>query len=106
MNRSVHTAATQQRSYVFANNGSSFYVGLYTGYTPQGGIYSNPLFGWAELENVNGSIQLLNSALEYQGGGIFAGTQTIIPVPEPGTFSLAALGVLLLGWRLRSHSKV
>jgi hypothetical protein len=88
-------------SYVF-DEGSPFYVGLYTGNVqspPPNGIYGDPLFGWAELVNNNGIIQLLDSAMEYQGGGIFAGTQTIIPVPEPSTFSLAALGALLLGFR-------
>ena len=91
-----------QPSYVFAN-GVPFYVGLYTGnmtYSPPDGIYTDPLFGWAELENVGGTIQLLNSALEYQGGGIYAGTQNILPTPEPGIFGLSALGALLLGWRV------
>ena len=91
-------------NYDFAN-GVPFYVGLYTG----GGIaqpwpfsppytYNDPVFGWAELENINGVIRVLNYAVEYQGGGIFAGTQNIIPVPEPSTFALAALGGLLLGF--------
>jgi hypothetical protein len=80
---------------------TSFYVGLYTGNDPTnpqpGGIYNDPLFGWARLRNVNGSIQILSSALEYQGGGIIAGSQTILPVPEPGTLALAILGGLLVG---------
>jgi hypothetical protein len=86
-------------NYVFAN-GVPFYVGLYTGtqYATDG-IYPDPLFGWAELENVNGTIELLDSALEYQGGGIYAGTENIIPVPEPSEFALGTLGALLLGFR-------
>lgn len=93
-------------TYTFAN-GSLFYVGLYTGATfPQNGIYNDPLFGWAQLVNNNGVISLLGSALEYGGGGIYAGTQNIIPVPEPSTIALTALGILLLGfrrWRNSSH---
>ena len=88
-------------NYIF-NDGSVFYVGLYTGnqsFAPPNGLYSDPLFGWAKLENIGGTIQLLNSALEYKGGGIYAGTQTIIPVPEPSAFALGALGALLLGFR-------
>jgi len=88
-------------SYVFTNR-VPVYLGLYTGnqsYSPPDGIYNDPLFGWAELENVNGTIQLLGSALEYQGGGIIAGTQTIITVPEPNPWGLSALGGLLLAWR-------
>ena len=99
---------TYPNSYVF-NNGSPFYVGLYTGnmtYAPPNGIYTDPLFGWAELENVSGTIQLINSALEYQGGGIYAGTQTIIPTPEPSTLGLTALGGFLFAWRCRKTRKV
>ena len=88
-------------SYVFTN-GVPFYVGLYTGnvqFAPQNGIYDNPIFGWAELVNNQGTIQVIDSALEYQGGGIYAGTQNIIPVPEPSVFGLSALGCLILAWR-------
>jgi hypothetical protein len=97
-----YTELGLQPTYVFAN-GVPFYVGLYTGnmtYSPPDRIYTDPLFGWAELENVGGTIQLLNGALEYQGGGIYAGTQNILPTPEPGIFGLSALGALLLGWRV------
>jgi hypothetical protein len=92
-------------SYVFSA-GAPFYVGLYTGYNfappyppypPY--TYLDPVFGWAELENVNGTIELLDSALEYQGGGIYTGTDTIIPIPEPSEFALTALGALLIGFR-------
>jgi hypothetical protein len=90
---------------VFAD-GVPFYVGLYTGlnfappYPPNPPVnYLDPVYGWAELENVNGAIEMLDSALEYQGGGIYAGTQTIIPVPEPSVFALTALCGLLLGFR-------
>ena len=101
----IHNGSYQEltipNSYVF-NSGSPFYVGLYTGnqsFAPQDGIYSDPLFGWARLVNNNGVIQLLDSALVYQGGGIIAGTQTIIPVPEPTTFGLAAVGLIVLSFR-------
>lgn len=96
-----YTELLYPNNYVF-NSGNPFYVGLYTGNVqnaPPNGIYNDPLFGWAELENVNGTIELLNSALEYQGGGIYAGTQTIIPIPEPSKLALVALGALLLGFR-------
>jgi hypothetical protein len=96
-----------QNNYVF-NEGIPFYVGLYTGnqnFYPPDGIYSDPLFGWAKLVNRQGTIQLLSSALEYGGGGIYAGTQNIIPIPEPSAFSLFALGALLLGWRFIHQRK-
>jgi hypothetical protein len=96
-----HAELTYPNDYIL-NNGSPYYVGLYTGnmtYAPPDGIYTDPLLGWAELENVNGTIKLLNSALEYQGGGIYAGTENIIPTPEPRIIGLSALGGLLLTWR-------
>lgn len=82
--------------YVFTN-GVPFYLALYTGdmtYSPPNGVYNNPLLGWVELVNNQGVIQMLGGALEFQGGGIYAGTQNIIPVPEPSTFGLLALGCL------------
>jgi len=96
-----YTELLYPNNYVFAN-GVPFYLGLYTGnvqQAPQDGIYSDPLFGWVELVNNAGVIQMLDSALEYQGGGIYAGTQTFIPVPEPGALAFGALGGLLLGFR-------
>ncbi len=95
-------------------NGVPFYLALYTGYNPFAitningnntsyytGIYNPAVFGWAKLVNNFGVIQLLDSAMEYGGAGIFAGTQNIIPVPEPGEIALAALGAALLGCRFR-----
>lgn len=96
---------TYPNTYAFSD-GVPFYLGFYTGYSPQGGIYSNPVFGWGEFENESGVIQMLNSGLEIQGGGIYAGTQTIIPTPEPSTIGLTALGGLLFAWRCRKTRKV
>ena len=99
-----YTELLYPNNYVFAN-GVSFYLGFYTGYNPfdshggYTGIYTNPVFGWGEFINNNGAIQMLDSGLEIEGGGIYAGTQTIIPVPEPSTLALSAVGALLLGFR-------
>lgn len=98
------TELLNPNTYIFTN-GVPFYLALYTGnvqQAPQNGIYSDPLFGWVELVNNRGAIQMLGGAMEYQGGGIYAGTQTIIPIPEPNPFALGALGALLFGfcrWR-------
>ena len=102
-----YTELVGLNSYVFSS-GSPFYVGLYTGndrFAPPTGIYNDPLFGWAQLVNNHGIIELLGGALEYQGGGIFAGTQNIIPVPEPSTFGLLSVGVLFLGWRAARRNR-
>ena len=89
-------------SYVFAN-GVPFYVGLYTGNNPfdshgnYTGIYQSPVFGWAQLVNNRGVIQLLDYAVEYGGLGIYAGTQNIIqPAPEPSSLALMAVGAAWL----------
>ena len=87
-------------STVIINSGSVLYLALYTGnvqFAPPNGVYDNPLLGWVELQNNQGVLQMAGGAIEYGGGGIFAGTQTIIPVPEPSILALSAVGVLLFG---------
>lgn len=99
-------------SYVFAN-GVPFYVGLYTGaqiappyppYPPY--LYLDAVFGWAELVNNGRVIQVLDSAVEYGGAGIYAGTRTIIPVPEPSVFGLVSVAfILFVRERLRPEPR-
>jgi hypothetical protein len=88
--------------------GVPFYLGLYTGHTNGAppGAYSNPVFGWGEFVNNQGVIQMLDATLEVEGGGIYVGTQTIIPIPEPGVLSLSACGAFILGWRFRRLNKI
>jgi hypothetical protein len=83
--------------------GVPFYLGFYTGHTNGAppGAYSDPVFGWGEFVNNQGVIQMLDAALEVEGGGIYVGTQTIIPIPEPDLLSLSACAALILGWRVR-----
>jgi hypothetical protein len=96
-------------SVIFTNN-SPFYLGFYTGnqfFAPTNGIYDSPLFGWAKFVNNQGVIQMLDSAIEFGGEGIYVGTQTIIqPTPEPSALALAALGGLLLGWVRRQKTRM
>ncbi len=59
------------------------------------GVYPNPLFGWAELENVGGTIQLLNGAL------VVPRREGFLPVRkqlflEPTTFALLFLSSTVL----------
>ncbi len=86
--------------------GVPFYLGFYTGRTNGAtpGAYSNPVFGWGQFVNNQGVVQMLDAALEMEGGGIYVDTQTIIPIPEPGIFSLSAGGALMLGWSFRRLS--
>ena len=98
-----YTELMYPNSYVF-DSGSPFYLGLYTGESfPQNGIYSDPLFGWARLVNNRGVIEMLDGGLAYKAGGIYAGTQNLIPVPEPGEIGLIVLGGLVLSFARRFH---
>ena len=102
----AYTELLFPNNYAFGNN-VPFYVGLYTGnvlFAPQNGIYDDPLFGWAKLVNNRGAIQMLDGAIEYGGGGIYAGTRNILGVPEPGTAAIFILGALLFGVRAK-HAK-
>ena len=93
-----YSEMTYPNTYIF-EEGAPFYVGLYTGEgVLPGGIYPNPLFGWAQLVNNGGVIQLLDSALVYGADGIYTGTQNFFSVPEPSTLSFVGLGLLGLGW--------
>jgi hypothetical protein len=98
-------------TYVF-NINAPFYIGVYAGYPDTfaaNRTYPDPMFGWVELVNNRGTIQLLDSALAYGSGGIYAGTQTIIPLPEPGTLGLGLLGVgvfLCAHWFRRRSSEL
>jgi hypothetical protein len=87
--------------------GVPFFLGFYTGHTNGAppGTYGSPVFGWGEFVNNQGVIQMLDAALEAEGGGIYVGTQTIIPIPEPGILSIAACGALNLGRRFTRFNK-
>lgn len=85
------------------SHNAPFYVGLYTGYNPwlsdgtYTGIYKDPMFGWAQLVNNRGVIEMLDSALAFNVQGIYAGNLTLIPEPSP--FALAPLGASILCFR-------
>lgn len=70
-----------------------FYLGFYTGYTngTSAGVYSSPVFGWGRFVNNQGVIEMLDAALAMEAAGIYVGTQTIIPVPEPGVLGFCAI---------------
>jgi hypothetical protein len=76
-----------------------FYLGFYTGITNAmpSGTYGSPVFGWGEFVNSGGVIHMLDAALVAGGDGIYAGTQSIISVPEPGVLSLVSVGAFLFG---------
>ena len=56
------------------------------------------MFGWGEFVNDGGAIKMLGGAAEIEGGGIYAGTQIVIPVPEPTMTNLIGIGVFFF-WR-------
>ena len=80
--------------------GESFFLGVNTGssedfFSGVGG-FGVPFdsirqhFGWGEfLINQNGELQILDSAVAYDLGGIVIGTSTAIPEPSSGLLMLA-----------------
>ena len=92
----------QSSSYVL-QDGVPFYVGLYTGASvgppypaPHPLVYNDPVFGWAQLVNNGGTIQLVGGALGYNAAGIYVGTQTLIP--EPSVLALVLVGAGVFAW--------
>ena len=53
------------------------------------------------IKDIDVVIEMLDAALVVAGGGIYVGTPTIIPIPEPAICRLLMGGVLLLGGRFR-----
>ena len=75
-----------------------FPLGLFN--PPGNNLYAD-MYGWAKLNYDGTSLQLLDSAAETTGVGIFAGTQDA--VPEPGTLGLllASIGAIVARRRMR-----
>lgn len=58
--------------------------------------WSDVYYGWALFEYSYGRLTLVDSALNIEGGGIYAGTSITVPIPEPSSCALAVLGVVAL----------
>ena len=83
-----------------------FYLGFATSvciekYDETGMFDQRIYYGWAQFEWGNGSLSLVNSAINSEGGGIYVGTDRTTPVPEPSSAAFAVLGVALLLRRRR-----
>ena len=53
-------------------------------------------FGWAQFEWNNGTLSLVDSAINTEGGGIYAGTDRVTAVPEPSSGLLFCVGIAFL----------
>ena len=83
--------------------GESFFLGVNTGSSDDFFNFGVPFdsirqhFGWGEfLINQNGELQILDSAVAYDLGGIVIGTSTAIPEPSSGLLMLAGAAFLFL----------
>ncbi len=84
-----------------------FYLGFATSVCiekfDESGMFDQHIYyGWAQFEWKNGVLSLVNSAINLEGGGIYAGTDRTTPVPEPSTAMLALAGLALLIKRRRA----
>jgi hypothetical protein len=76
---------------------------FYLGFVLEEGFSNTFRYGWAHLKLTNPTtLTLLGNAIEDSGSGIIVGTMTV--VPEPSTFSLAALSLGLLARFFRRRS--
>ena len=85
---------------------SDFYLGINTGQGFAGGHPNRNVFGWAHfVNNQQTGLQMISNAVTYGNAGIIVGTTTVIPVPEPSIFALAAAGGWLLAVIARRKSR-
>lgn len=80
--------------------GERFFLGARTRSQSDPGFSWDPSFfssfGWAEFaRNEQGQLTIISSAMAFREAGIIVGT--VQAVPEPGTFVLAATGLLAMG---------
>ena len=77
-----------------------FYLGFATSVwgdnEETGALERSVYYGWAQFEWSRGTLSLLNSAINTEGGGIYVGTDRTTPVPEPTSAALAIAGLGLL----------
>ena len=70
-----------------------FYLSFWVGGNLDNSLPSG-FYGWAKLERNNVGMALLDSAIAPDGLGIVVGTSTA--VPEPSTYALMGLGLLVI----------
>jgi len=71
---------------------------------PSNPVFDEVYYGWALFEWSKNQLTLVDSALCLEPNtGIIVGSSTIVPIPEPSSFALAALGVTALLRRRHSH---
>ena len=87
-----------------ARSSNRFYLGFATASSESHPQYdwTDVYYGWALFEYSGGRLSLVDSALNVDGGGIYAGTAVTVPIPEPAAGALAALGAVALLRRRRS----
>ena len=92
-----------------AQSASRFYLGFATASSAAESYpqydWTDVYYGWALFEYSDGELSLVNSALNVNGGGIYAGSAVTTPIPEPAAGAFAALGALALLHRRRSAAK-
>ena len=77
---------------------TELYKPFYLGYLrqtwapPRGTYQSDDGYGWALLKRTDNKLELLDSALYDDTGGIIVGTT--IPAPEPSTYALFGIGAI------------
>jgi hypothetical protein len=90
----IQTTETSIETYTLDVGYGNFYLAVNTGNAYGYGWPPRNIYGWAELNNTNGQLSMINNSITYDSGMVMS--TAFIGVPEPSSIILLFLGLCFL----------